>query len=428
MSTKKYISGKLQLVDGTQGLGKVLTSDADGLTSWSPKTIEILYADLYMGLTSSTLVKDSIYYITDRKIWIKALDTNLLSATGQRKMTIVRDEAYRSTLPNTYGVWKESGTYSIGDKVVWGVTVWENLDGNVGYWDYGDGDYNWTVSTELGPVESWVKISATNSTYYTDKIFEVKYDIIADFVYSQSDDRGNVIYPQDPDSNGYEPLPIEKTDWGDSLITNNINNGPILNNIGVVSNNVFCGMIWGNISRVIGNSNITGIWRNISVATAWYTGIQFNDLSNSSTYGITANTLFIAIKYNSNKGEINNNHLNGYISNNSNNGQIYLNSGTGSITYNSNNGSINSNIMGGVDTSSLPTGPSISKNSNNGSIYGNTIFPLGDNSEYIMYNSNNGNINNNTQLSGNTYILYNNNNGNITGARTGNVMGTIVNI
>ena len=35
MSSKKYIAGSIQIVDGTQGAGKVLMSDSNGLATWS---------------------------------------------------------------------------------------------------------------------------------------------------------------------------------------------------------------------------------------------------------------------------------------------------------------------------------------------------------------------------------------------------------
>lgn len=35
MSSKKYVLGSIQIVDGTQGEGKVLISDSDGLATWS---------------------------------------------------------------------------------------------------------------------------------------------------------------------------------------------------------------------------------------------------------------------------------------------------------------------------------------------------------------------------------------------------------
>ena len=421
MSSKKYVLGSIQIVDGTQGSGKLLTSDVNGLSTWgfSVPTIDITRDDLYLGLTSSTLTKGAIYYITDKKIWLKALDVNLISNSGQRKMTIVRNEAYRSTLPNTYGIWKETGiTYSIGDKVVWGATVWENLTGNVGYWDYGSGDYGWSVSTILGPPEDWISISNSNTTYYVDKIFDVKYDIIEDFIYSQSDDRGNIIYSQNPIVNTYEPLSIEKTDWGDNLTTNNINNGPIVNNIGVVNDNRFCGYINQNIGNIISNSNISGgISRNTSTNTGNYGGIYNNDLGNNSYFGITNNTLFYNIRFNTNSGGIYANNIQGAITDNSNNGNINQNNGIGNIIGNSNAGGIAFNILSS----------SISYNNNNGSISSNNLSAPGTDF-MIAYNSNNGNITSNTQTSGNTSILYNNNNGKIMGARTGNVIGTIVDI
>ena len=45
MSTKKYIGGPIQIVDGTQGEGKILMSDSVGLSSWSyPTTFSVATA------------------------------------------------------------------------------------------------------------------------------------------------------------------------------------------------------------------------------------------------------------------------------------------------------------------------------------------------------------------------------------------------
>lgn len=413
MSSKKYVLGSIQIVDGTQGSGKLLTSDVNGLSTWgfSVPTIDITRDNLYLGLTSSTLKKGATYYITDRKIWLKALDVNLLSTSGQRKMTIVRNEAYRSTLPNTYGVWNPANTYVIGDKVVWGAKVWENLTGSVGSSDYP----TYYSSLALDNV-NWVEVVNTNTTYYFDKIFNITYNVINDSIYSQSDDRGNVIYEKDPVDGTYEPDATTNVDWGDTFVANNINNGPIINNIGKVYSNIMCGAIVQNISIVTS----FGISRNINIIGGIYEnkcnyGISRNDLLNNNI-GISYNTISNTIASNRITGAISGNNIVGFISNNTNIGDISSNTGTGTIVNNSNNGNIYNNVITG----------DIYRNSNNGDITSNTTVSLTGN--YIVRNSNNGDISNNTQTSGNTIIANNNNNGQITGARTGNVYGTIVNI
>ena len=35
MSSKQYIAGSIQIVDGTQGAGKILISDSFGVASWT---------------------------------------------------------------------------------------------------------------------------------------------------------------------------------------------------------------------------------------------------------------------------------------------------------------------------------------------------------------------------------------------------------
>jgi hypothetical protein len=55
-TAKLHVAGNFKLVDGTQGAGKVLTSDADGLTSWQPASGG--------GSSQWTTASSNIYYNT----------------------------------------------------------------------------------------------------------------------------------------------------------------------------------------------------------------------------------------------------------------------------------------------------------------------------------------------------------------------------
>lgn len=47
-----HVAGSIKIVDGTQGLGKVLTSDANGKATWQTPTSTKAYADIYFGGTN----------------------------------------------------------------------------------------------------------------------------------------------------------------------------------------------------------------------------------------------------------------------------------------------------------------------------------------------------------------------------------------
>ena len=44
-----HVAGSVKIVDGTQGLGKVLTSDANGRATWASPSSSKSYADIYLG-------------------------------------------------------------------------------------------------------------------------------------------------------------------------------------------------------------------------------------------------------------------------------------------------------------------------------------------------------------------------------------------
>lgn len=454
--------------------------------------IDITYADLVTALGASTLEKGTVYFISDRNIWIQALDINTLSPSAYRLMQVIDTTAYVGT--GVYkGVWHSTLSVSINDKVIWGGKLWINTTGSVGSAtnDSTLNGTNWTLLT-------------TDAKYFN-KLFNIKYDYINDIITEQSDDRGNVV--------NYDGVTsyIDITDWGNTYIYNNntfgiynnrlsalylndnicggriYNNlnstsdkpgpygkitynkttGSIYNNglkVGAISNNVIMGSIYSNEGSypdmdnsisfnvsfdIYSNAQFTGIDYN-SIPGAIYSNIITDEtIRNNTNLGDIRNNTSMNIYQNSNNGAIYSNNINGNIMynlngsviyNNTNNGNITNNSNTGPIYNNSNNGSImfNANIFdiynnnsnvgeisyntngGYIRTNSNPG--DIQHNTNTGNINNNSIVG------YISYNKNNGNINTNTQSSGTCNIGYNTNNGNISGARTADILGTIVNI
>ena len=214
------------------------------------------------------------------------------------------------------------------------------------------------------------------------------------------------------------------------FISDNANIGDIERNAnnGYISQNSNTGAIGynTNASNIGSNTNsgyINNNSNNGTIANNTNTGIVF---FNSNGGGIFNNSNGGSIESNSNSSDIAYNSNNDYIYKNSNNGYINNNS-CWSIEFNSNAGYIENNTSGSIQTCSNngnvhSNTTSMSYNSNNGDIYLNST--VGE----ISHNSNNGQIAGNTQTSGTCDIMYNNNNGDIGGARTANVVGTIVNI
>ncbi|WP_418514126.1 hypothetical protein [Corallibacter sp.] len=52
-STRLEVVGSVKIVDGTQGAGKVLTSDANGKASWTNLSSNVVYAEMYKSSSSS---------------------------------------------------------------------------------------------------------------------------------------------------------------------------------------------------------------------------------------------------------------------------------------------------------------------------------------------------------------------------------------
>lgn len=53
-STRLEVVGSVKIVDGTQGAGKVLTSDANGKASWTNLSSNIVYSEMYKSSSSSS--------------------------------------------------------------------------------------------------------------------------------------------------------------------------------------------------------------------------------------------------------------------------------------------------------------------------------------------------------------------------------------
>ena len=397
---------------GIDSNGNVVPSITDNIT--------ITRAEGLTLISNSGLTPTADYYISDSKIWIKAIDNHSFSRNAIKSQQIVKSTAYTGT--GCLGVWTSSLTPIIGDKVIWGGRLWSNLTGNVG----SSVDYTSLDTT------NWSLL--TSDSLYEDKLFFIIYDFVNNNISSQYDDRNNVIMPKaEYITDGYL-----YTDWGDTrisnnictIITNNIPLGLIVNNeclkegitgnidvdiydnecgtirnnsgggeivdnivLNVIENNVVGGFIVGNYSNYIGYNQVSGsissnkvveILRNTASVIQTNEGVSILDNNISAT--ISYNRNFQLIDNNTNLGNIRGNDCN-IIRNNTNNGDIRVNQCI-SIVNNSNNGSIDRNDVS----------DNIDSNSNDGFILFNRCYR-------IYQNSNIGNIESNVtqSIDSNTY-------------------------
>jgi hypothetical protein len=335
------------------------------------------------------------YYITDRKIWVEALNGNSISPNGKRLMYC---PAQYGTLTDDFdnvwkGVFNPNNEYSPNDLVIWGGKVWSNDAGVTG-----------TASDDLTLSADWNVISKdTFSNHeYVELSFGCSFDVANDWVSKQWDDKGNVhgiSFAEQMATYNFPQNPVDFNDWNLSSA-----NGVFYHD----NNNIAC---WNNTctyykkgqSGIHGNTNKGVITGNVCCS------IYDNSNAGSISYNVLPFTGII--NSNSNNGQINYNSNTGSIYSNSNIGNINNNSNTGSIYSNSNTGSINSNSNTGT----------IYKNSNNGRIYSNS------NNGDINNNSNNGSIDSNLSGSDPCNINSNINNGYISGTWAADVIDTPVN-
>ena len=324
---------------------------------------ELLLADLLTKRDAGELVKYSWYYAYDKGFYFFALSDSLLSFSGKRKLNIIKNSYYSSL-----GVFVQSTSYSVSDKIIWGGRVWNCISAGVSAS---------TNGTTLNPA-NWEVV--TDDTYYEDKIFDVKYSEDYTSVIEQSDDRGNIVTLMSS-SNPVSYLSISLgdgflfSDWGDIRLignqcyafmnndTTNISNNrcyALTGNTGDVTDNNVMGDIVGNTCGINSNINAGNIYSNTCTNTINTNG-NAGDIYNNSNDG------FISSNYN--LGDIQGNTHNGDISRNTNGGQISLNSSTGAftldITDNANNGYINYN--------NSTANVTINNNINNGYIGGASI-------------------------------------------------------
>ena len=320
---------------------------------------ELTLAELLAKRDAGELIKYAWYYAYDKGFYFFALSDSLLSFSGKRKLNIIKNTYYSSL-----GVFVQSTSYSVSDKIIWGGRVWNCISAGV------------SASTDAKTLNSSNWEVVTDDTYYEDRIFNVKYSENYTLITEQSDDRGNIVTLSEVPSNPVAFLNYTSgdgfiySDWGDDRILGN-RCGAFMNNDATSILNNRCAALINNTDNIIDNI-ITGV-------------ITYNQspvYDNNNIGDIYNNNITDDIRYNSNNGDISNNTSNGFIQDNSNNGDIDSNSNDGNIADNKNNGAISNN------TSNALTTLSISSNVNNGYInYNNSTASI-----VINNNVNNGYI------------------------------------
>lgn len=415
-------------------------------------TSVVSQAQLDNLISKGSLTVGRNYEIEGTGIILTAINSSEFDTFGTRVMLVPKTYKVESLDGNSWkGVWHISKTASIGDLMIWGGLVWENLTGSIG---------TATDDITLDAV-NWIVVpkDAFSNSEYIERNFKIIYDYANSWVVKQWDTNGNefgISYEYYQEA-GFLANPVDISDWNyaqddtiGSLMANNKVIG-IWNNVEgvVITGNIFNGIISNNnlssVKRISDNMLSSNPYSKISDNTCGgiYANRCFNIYGNSNTGIIYGNNIVgnidsneapvtairqnagacDSIRLNSNNGAIQYNGINGAILNNSNNGRIQQNYGL-NIYDNTNDGEIYGNSCGDIWANSnlgIITNNGISSgidhNSNSGYIYGNTcVGQINSNIGVgsIYFNSNKGLINGNN-LSG-FDIHHNTNNGNIAGA------------
>jgi len=325
-----------------------------------PIIIEDTYANIATLKSASKLTPQATYYLTDKEIYLNAATNNEFEVEGKRMQWIVKDTYYTPQIVTGVTTTEYIGIY--GQAITVG-TVPVSVAGLGGYiyraiW----GGQLWqrnTTGVDGAPINdytlnsAWSLVTPTTATNEY-RSFDITYNFATDFVRTQADWKGNILFPWSPFIN------VKYTDWGNEYIVNN-RCGNIVNN--------YAGPTW---SYIVNNSNKGSIYNNSNgggvITNNSNNGSIFN---NSNNGGITNNSNLGSIQDNSNIGDIFNNSNANAIGDNSNAGVINYNSNTDFIDNNSNNGHIYYNSNNGRITSNSSTGVTtfdIINNSNNGYI------------------------------------------------------------
>jgi hypothetical protein len=149
-----------------------------------------------------------------------------------------------------------SASYAVGDKVIWGGRVWENLSGSIG-WEDGSYDLN---------AEDWVKVPFTSGSYYNLVADEIEFDIEMNYIQYRKDIKQNVEVAQTYYADEGQ---IKQFPWGHPDIRNvSLENTSISNLINFHNSNTIDGLYMKHGSRFEANywgkgNNFTNIYGDV---------------------------------------------------------------------------------------------------------------------------------------------------------------------
>jgi hypothetical protein len=135
------------------------------------------FATFQQAISDGTLIPGSIYYLTDvqntlaetitAKILVQAVDVNKINPNAIRLQLV----------PNysTLSIWSSGGSYSIGNKVIWGSRVWTNLTGVTGS----------APDALTLDGANWDEVSYVAGVNYTEIPIPCVYDILNDLITCQ---------------------------------------------------------------------------------------------------------------------------------------------------------------------------------------------------------------------------------------------------
>lgn len=187
-------------------------------------------ASIQSAITNGTLIPGSVYYLTDvqvtlaetiqAKVLLQAVSTTQISPNAIR-FQLVPDYSALS-------IWSATGSYSIGDKVIWGSRVWENLNGNVG-----------AASDIITLDAEWDEVPYVAGSDYTEIAIPCVYDIASDVIICQSYHGLEVCTSADLIS-AISFSACDYCDWGqikemDSCLNNTLYAFPLLNNPNLIN-------------------------------------------------------------------------------------------------------------------------------------------------------------------------------------------------
>lgn len=209
-------------------------------------------ANIQTAITNGTLVSGSVYFLTDvqttlaetitAKVLIQAVSNNKINPNAIRFQLVADYDA----LP----IWSSGGTYNIGDKVIWGSRVWENLNGNVG-----------TATDIITLNNEWDEVPYVAGTDYTEVAIPCIYDIVSDVIICQEYEGLKVC--TSPDFIAATSFSAcDYCDWGqlkemDACLNNTLYVFPLLNNPNLVNfYSVDAFGVTNNLCTEISNCNV----------------------------------------------------------------------------------------------------------------------------------------------------------------------------